>query len=93
MPGYTPVSGTTRTLKEFTDVCVKVARHTSVMITLRMTFWLVSGEWAVTRADGHGVTNHGKDYDNHYLHLWKVENGKALGRGIAAYAIALQTRA
>jgi len=76
MPGYTPVSGTTHTLKDFADICAKVARHTSLMITLKTTFWLVSGEWAVTRAAGHGVTNLGKDYDNHYLHLWKVANGK-----------------
>ena len=76
MPGYTPVSGTTRNLKEFGELCMNVARYTSVFITIKPTFWLVAGEWAVTRADGHGVTNHGKDYDNHYLHMWKVQNGK-----------------
>jgi len=76
MPGYTPVSGTTRGLKDFIELVTRVAGYTSVMITIRVTFFLAAGEWVVTRADGHGVTKHGKDYDNHYCHLWRVRDGK-----------------
>jgi len=76
MPGYTPVSGKTKNLAEFTELVTKVASYVSVMITIRVTLFLVAGEWVVTRADGHGVTKHGKNYDNHYCHLWRVRNGK-----------------
>ena len=76
MAGYTPVSGKTKGLKDFTELVTKVAGYLSVLITIRVTFFLAAGEWVVTRADGHGVTKHGKDYDNHYCHLWRVRNGK-----------------
>ena len=76
MPGYTPVSGKTKGLKDFTELVTKVAGYLSVLITIRVTFFLAAGEWVVTRADGHGVTKHGKNYDNHYCHLWRVRNGK-----------------
>lgn len=76
MPGTTPVSGKTRGLQGFIDCATKVAGLTSVMITLKITFFLAAGEWVVTRADGHGVTKAGRDYDNHYCHLWRVRDGK-----------------
>lgn len=76
MPGYTPVSGTTKGLEEFTALVSKVANYLSVLITIRITFFLAAGEWIVTRADGHGVTKSGKNYDNHYCHLWRVREGK-----------------
>ncbi|MBZ5539990.1 MAG: nuclear transport factor 2 family protein [Acidobacteriia bacterium] len=76
MPGYTPVSGKTKGLQDFTELVTKVAGYLSVLITIRATFFLAAGEWVVTRADGHGVTKHRKNYDNHYCHLWRVRNGK-----------------
>jgi uncharacterized protein len=76
MPGTTPVSGTTRGIQEFIALATKVADLTSVMITLKVTFFLAAGEWVVVRADGHGVTKAGRDYDNHYCQLWRVRNGK-----------------
>src|SRR6478672_6963216 len=61
MPGSTPVSGEAHGLEEFVAVVSNVARYLSEAITLKITFFLAAGEWVVTRADGHGVTNSGKD--------------------------------
>ena len=76
MPGTTPVSGQTHGLKEFTSLVEKVAGYLNVLITIKVTNFIACGEWVVTQADGHGVTKAGKDYDNHYCHLWQVCNGK-----------------
>jgi len=76
MPGSTPVSGTTKGLDEFTELVGSVAGYVSEPITIDVKFFIVAGDWAVTRADGHGVTHHGRDYDNHYCHLWHVRDGK-----------------
>ncbi len=76
MPGTTPVSGHTHGLQEFTALVEKVAGYLSVMITINVTNFITCGEWVVTQSDGHGVTKQGKDYDNHYCHLWQVRNGK-----------------
>jgi len=76
MPGTTPVSGETRGLDAFTQVVTGVANYLSVLITIRVTNFISCGDWVVTEADGHGVTKAGKDYDNHYCHLWHVKDGK-----------------
>ena len=76
MPGTTPVSGETHGIDAFTQVVTNVANYLSVMITIKVTNFISCGEWVVTEADGHGVTKAGKDYDNHYCHLWHVKDGK-----------------
>jgi uncharacterized protein len=76
MPGTTPVSGETRGIVEFTKVVTDVANYLSVMITIKVTNFISCGDWVVTEADGHGVTKAGRDYDNHYCHLWHVKDGK-----------------
>jgi ketosteroid isomerase-like protein len=78
MPGSTPVSGHTRNLEEFIALVSNVGSLVSEPITLRVTFFLAAGEWVVTRADGHGVTNDGKDYDNRYCLLWRVRDGRII---------------
>jgi uncharacterized protein len=76
MPGTTPVSGETKGLDNFVKVVTGVADYLSVLITIRVTNFISCGDWVVTEADGHGVTKTGKDYDNHYCHLWHVKDGK-----------------
>lgn len=76
MPGTTPVSGETHGLEAFTKVVTDVANHLNVLITIKVTNFIACGDWVVTEADGHGVTKAGKDYDNHYCHLWHVKDGK-----------------
>jgi uncharacterized protein len=76
MPGTTPVSGETHGIQAFTEVVTNVANYLSVLITIRVTNFISCGDWVVTEADGHGVTKAGKDYDNHYCHLWHVKDGK-----------------
>lgn len=76
MPGTTPVSGHTKGLKNFVSLVEKVAGYLDVLITIRVTNFIVCGDWVVTESDGHGVTKKGKDYDNHYCHLWQVRDGK-----------------
>ena len=76
MPGTTPVSGETHGIEAFTQIVTNVANHLSVLITIKVTNFISCGEWVVTEADGHGVTKAGKDYDNHYCHLWHVKDGK-----------------
>ncbi len=76
MPGTTPVSGETKGLDNFVKVVTGVADYLSVLITIRVTNFISCGDWVVTEADGHGVTKAGKDYDNHYCHLWHVKDGK-----------------
>jgi ketosteroid isomerase-like protein len=76
MPGTTPVSGRTHGLKEFTSLVEKVASYLNVLITIKVTNFIAGGEWVVTESDGHGVTKAGRDYDNHYCHLWRVKHGK-----------------
>ena len=76
MPGTTPVSAETKGLDNFVKVVAGVADYLSVLITIRVTNFISCGDWVVTEADGHGVTKAGKDYDNHYCHLWHVKDGK-----------------
>jgi uncharacterized protein len=76
MPGTTPVSGETKGLAAFTEVVTNVANYLSVLITIRVTNFISCGDWVVTEADGHGVTKAGIDYNNHYCHLWHVQDGK-----------------
>ena len=76
MPGTTPVSGETHGIEAFTRVVTNVANYLSVLITIKVTNFISCGDWVVTEADGHGVTKAGKDYDNHYCHLWHVKEGK-----------------
>jgi uncharacterized protein len=76
MPGTTPVSGETHGIEAFTQVVTGVANYLSVLITIKVTNFISCGDWVVTEADGHGVTKAGKDYDNHYCHLWHVTDGK-----------------
>jgi uncharacterized protein len=76
MPGTTPVSGETHGIDAFTQVVTNVANYLSVLITIKVTNFISCGDWVVTEADGHGVTKAGKDYDNHYCHLWHVKDGK-----------------
>ncbi len=76
MPGTTPVSGETHGIQAFVEVVTNVANYLSVLITIKVTNFISCGDWVVTEADGHGVTKAGKDYDNHYCHLWHVKDGK-----------------
>jgi hypothetical protein len=76
MPGSTPVSGHTHSLKEFTSLVERVAGYLDVLITIKVTNVIACGEWVVTEAVGHGVTKKGKDYNNQYCHLWQVRGGK-----------------
>lgn len=76
MPGTTPVSGETHGLDAFIKVVTDVANYLNVLITIRVTNFISCGDWVVTEADGHGVTKAGKDYNNHYCHLWHVKDGK-----------------
>ncbi len=76
MPGSTPVSGHTHGIQEFTALVGKVAGYVDVPITIKVTNFIACGEWVVTESDGHAVTKSGKDYNNHYCHLWQVRNGK-----------------
>lgn len=76
MPGTTPVSGRTHGLKNFVALVEKVASYLDVLITIKVTNFIVCGDWVVTESDGHGVTKKGKDYNNHYCHLWQVRDGK-----------------
>lgn len=72
MPGSTPVSGRTKGLQEFTDLVTNVASYLSVLITIKIMYFQVCGEWVVTESKGHGVTKTGENYDNQYCHLWHV---------------------
>jgi uncharacterized protein len=76
MPGTTPVSGETKGLAGFTEVVTSVATYLSVLIKIKVTNFISCGDWVVTESDGHGVTKAGKDYNNHYCHLWHVKDGK-----------------
>jgi ketosteroid isomerase-like protein len=76
MPGTTPVSGETRNLPDFIKVVTGVAEYLDVLITIKVTNFISCGDWVVTESDGHGVTKKGKDYNNHYCHLWHVKDGK-----------------
>lgn len=76
MPGTTPVSGETHGIAAFTEVVTNVATYLSVLITIKVTNFISCGDWVVTEADGHGITKAGKDYNNHYCHLWHVTDGK-----------------
>lgn len=76
MPGTTPVSGRTKGIAEFADLVTKVAEYLDVMITIKVTNFIACGEWVVSEATGHGVTKKGKDYNNCYCHIWRVQNGK-----------------
>lgn len=76
MPGTTPVSGETHSLDAFTKVVTDVASYLNVLITIKITNFISCGDWVVTESDGHGVTKAGKDYNNHYCHLWHVKDGK-----------------
>ena len=78
MPGTTPVSGRTKGIAEFAGLVTKVADYLDEMIKIKVTNFIVSGEWAVSEATGHGVTKKGKDYNNCYCHLWKVQDGKII---------------
>ena len=64
MPGTTPVSGRTKGFAEFADLVTKVAEYLDVQITIKVTNFIVCGEWVVSEAIGHGVTKKGKDYNN-----------------------------
>lgn len=76
MPGSTPVSGKTKGLAAFTTLVSDVANYLNVLITIKVFNFIACGEWVVTEANGHGVTKKGKDYNNRYCHLWRVQNGK-----------------
>lgn len=76
MPGSTPVSGRTQGIQEFSALVAKVAGYLDVMITIRVTNLIACGSWVVTESVGHGVTKHGRDYDNTYCHLWQVCDAK-----------------
>jgi ketosteroid isomerase-like protein len=76
MPGTTPVSGETHGLDAFIKVVTGVADYLHVLITIKITNFISCGDWVVTESDGHGVTKAGKDYNNHYCHLWHVKDGK-----------------
>ena len=76
MPGSTPVSGSTNGIEEFGNLVAKVGEYLDVPITIKVTNFIACGEWVVSEAKGHGVTKKGKDYDNTYCHLWRVQNGK-----------------
>ena len=76
MPGTTPVSGSTRGISEFAGLVTKVAEYLDVQIKIKVTNFIVSGEWVVSEATGHGVTKKGEDYNNCYCHIWRVQDGK-----------------
>lgn len=76
MPGSTPFSGETKGVAGFAAVVGNVANYLDVMLTIKITNMIVSGEWAVSESKGHGVTKKGKEYCNTYCHLWRVQDGK-----------------
>ena len=76
MPGTTPVSGETKGVAGFAELVGKVAEYLDEMIKINVTNLIVSGEWAASEATGHAVTKKGKDYNNTYCHIWKVQDGK-----------------
>ena len=76
MPGTTPVSGRTKGVAEFAALVGRVAEYLDVMLTIKITNMIVSGEWAVSESKAHGVTKKGEEYCNTYCHLWRVQDGK-----------------
>jgi ketosteroid isomerase-like protein len=76
MPGTTPVSGSTKGIAEFGALVSKVADYLDELIKIKVTNFIVNGEWAASEATGHGVTKKGKDYNNNYCHIWRVQDGK-----------------
>lgn len=77
-PGTTPISGRRHGLAEFGEYLAQLAGYLSEMIVVEFTNVIVSGEWVITEAVGHGVTRKGKDYDNSYCLVWRVRDGKVI---------------
>jgi ketosteroid isomerase-like protein len=77
-PGTTPISGRRRGLPAFVEYLGQVASYLDEMIVLELTNVIVTGEWVITEASGHGVTRNGLDYDNSYCLVWQVRDGKVI---------------
>ena len=77
-PGTTPISGRRRGLPAFVEYLGQVASYLDQMIVLELTNVIVTGEWVITEASGHGVTRNGLDYDNSYCLVWQVRDGKVI---------------
>jgi len=77
-PGTTPISGRRRGLAGFKKYLGQVAGYLDQMIVLELTNVIVTGEWVITEAIGHGVTKSGRDYDNSYCLVWQVRDGKVI---------------
>lgn len=77
-PGTTPISGRRHGLPAFREYLEQVASYLDELIVLELTNVVVTGEWVVTEATGHGVTKKGLDYDNSYCLVWQVRDGKVI---------------
>jgi ketosteroid isomerase-like protein len=77
MIGSTPLSGTANNREEMLAVIARVGEYVDDnFIHLEELDRVVDGNRGVMRSQGSAHTRDGRPYDNSYLHMIRVENGR-----------------